>query len=71
MNGWQALGFKSYKDYIQSPFWINKKMWIIDLRKCCEECGSLENLNVHHTNYINVGNEGMDDIELYAKYVIK
>jgi hypothetical protein len=62
MNGWKALGFKSYKEYLESDLWKSKRDLMINLRKKCEKCGFKNNLCVHHKTYFNVGNEDMDDL---------
>ncbi len=62
MNGWQALGFKSYQEYLESDFWKQKRDDILSQVKFCQKCGSKEKLCVHHLSYINVGNERTKDI---------
>ena len=61
---WKGLGFKSYQEYLESEFWKQKRKWILIAfgNKCCR-CGTKKKLQVHHTNYRNVGNEGINDIK--------
>jgi len=61
-TGWQALGFKSYNEYLLSDIWISKRDLLIKIRKKCEKCGSEKNLCVHHLTYENVGDEKMEDL---------
>lgn len=62
-TGWEALGFKSYMDYLNSYLWKNKRDFVINLRgNKCEKCDSRDNLNVHHLNYDNVCNERSRDL---------
>ena len=68
MPGWKALGFNSYKEFLNSTLWKEKRQWIIEQAKFkCERCGCFENLQVHHLNYINVGNEGKEDVIVLCK----
>lgn len=68
MNGWQSLGFKSYKEYLMSPYWQEKKEWILEVFEWkCQKCGSKENLIVHHINYDSVGNENQHDVTVLCK----
>lgn len=61
MSGWKALGFKTYKDYLNSYMWIEKSTNIKIQIGHCQKGGSTSNLNVHHLHYNNVGNEGIRD----------
>jgi 5-methylcytosine-specific restriction endonuclease McrA len=68
MNGWKALGFNTYQDYLQSSLWIDKAIFFRELKgNKCERCGSTQNLNVHHLSYENVGNEHQKDLILLCK----
>lgn len=64
VNGWKTLGFETYEDYLLSEIWESKKNFMIKLKKCCKNCKSTDNLNVHHKTYLNVGNEKEDDLEV-------
>ncbi len=68
MNGWKALGFKTYKDYLMSDIWKSKREWFLDTygRKCIR-CGETTSLNVHHLTYKNVGNERSEDLICLCK----
>ncbi|KYK20675.1 hypothetical protein AYK24_09800 [Thermoplasmatales archaeon SG8-52-4] len=68
MEGWKALGFGSYQEYLLSDFWADKRNWIIKVRRGrCEKCGSTKKLQVHHLNYKNVGNEHGEDVVVLCK----
>lgn len=62
LPGWKALGFKSYKDYLASDMWKDKKKLMLSLYPSCQKCDSNIGLNVHHKNYYSVGNEGQEDL---------
>ena len=68
VSGWKALGFSSYEDYIKSEMWIEKRKIILEERGTkCEKCGSTYCINVHHLNYLNVGNESKEDVIVLCK----
>ena len=67
-HGWKSLGFSSYQEFLSSPFWLEKKEWILDcLGNECQKCSSKEKLQVHHKSYLNVGNEGIKDVIVLCK----
>jgi 5-methylcytosine-specific restriction endonuclease McrA len=67
-NGWKALGFNSYQEYISSEYWKNKKDWILECFEwTCQKCKSKRNLIVHHKNYDSVGNENIHDVTVLCK----
>ena len=69
LNGWQALGFRSYEDYLKSDMWKNKSKFIKKAKgNCCGDCNSKYSLEVHHMNYDSVGNENGEDVEVLCKY---
>ena len=55
-----------YSEYIQSPEWKEKSLYIKELRgyKCqvCGISGNIETLNTHHNSYARVGNELDSDL---------
>ena len=68
MPGWKALGFENYKEYLDSILWKEKSEWIKEVAgNKCQKCGNKFNLQVHHIDYTNVGNEGMDDVIVLCK----
>jgi len=63
LPGWKALGFESYRDYLFSEMWGEKRLWILECFKFkCQKCGSTEKLQVHHKNYESCGNEKLSDV---------
>lgn len=48
----EILGFSTYEEYLNSDVWkkIRKKVLKRNCYKC-QACGSVNNLNVHHTRY--------------------
>lgn len=68
VKGWEALGFKTYSDYLNSTFWKEKRELILKEKgRKCEKCGEIKFLCVHHTNYINLGNESKDDLKVLCR----
>jgi len=68
MSGWKELGFKSYKDFLKSYIWQEKRKAIFIRRgNSCERCNSNKNLQIHHLNYDNVGNENKNDVIILCK----
>jgi len=66
--GWEALGFNSYNNFLLSEFWEKKREIILQEKgRRCETCGSKSNLQVHHLNYLNLGNESKDDVMVLCK----
>jgi len=63
VNGWKALGFDTYQEYLESDLWKEKRKWILEcFKNKCQRCGGKGFLQVHHKNYKSVGNENMDDV---------
>lgn len=57
-----------YEAYMGSAAWKCKRSWALVLAKHkCEECGSHENLQVHHLSYENLGNEYPIDLQVLCK----
>jgi len=60
---WQALGFKTYQEYLESQLWKDKRDWIIKVKEAvCSRCGSTKRLNVHHISYDSCCNEKASDV---------
>ena len=58
----------NYKDYLLSNDWqIVRRIALAHFGNKCQLCGSTQNLNVHHKNYDNIGNETLDDLTLLCK----
>lgn len=67
-NGWEALGFETYQEYLLSEFWEQKRKWILEcFENKCSKCSSTKNLQVHHLNYNNIGNEGGNDVIILCR----
>lgn len=67
-HGWEALGFDSYSDFLNSIFWKEKREWIIKCKGSkCERCNSIKNLVVHHIHYETLGNESSKDVLVLCK----
>jgi len=67
MNGWKALGFESYADYLVSDIWISTRDYFLKLNPTCQECHNNEATQVHHKSYANVGNEGSEELLVVCK----
>lgn len=44
---------KIYKNELEDPRWKNMSLKIISRDGCCQCCGSIDNLQAHHTAYID------------------
>ena len=56
------MGYK-YQWYLQSRHWRNRRLQAIeDVGSACQICGSEVDLQVHHLNYDNLGNEKDTDL---------
>ena len=59
---------ENYLSYLRSVEWREKRKEFLELvDNECQECGSKEDLQVHHLNYANVGYETEDDVEVLCK----
>ena len=56
--------YYKYKQYLKSKEWKAIRLDIIQLRVCCERCGSTKRLEVHHKTYARLFNEKLSDLEL-------
>jgi hypothetical protein len=53
----------TYKDYLNTKHWINiKSKYKRTVKNECIMCGSNKQLNIHHMNYKNIGNEKFSDL---------
>lgn len=58
-----ALGFESYWDYLRSPHWIEFKRSYFKVHpRICEQCGSTEDIQLHHITYVRLGQERFADV---------
>jgi 5-methylcytosine-specific restriction protein A len=66
-NHLQALGFKSYSEYLNNPIWKSKRDFYIKRHPFCEKCKKVNSVLVHHLHYNNVGNESGRDLMALCK----
>jgi 5-methylcytosine-specific restriction endonuclease McrA len=72
VSGWEALGFETYQEYLLSELWCKKREWILEcFNYKCQKCGTTINLQVHHKDYTNVGNEKLRDVIVLCKHCHK
>lgn len=58
----------AYDEHLRSKQWFAFKAGIIKARGFrCEICGSQKDLELHHLNYKNFGNEQAEDVMLLCK----
>lgn len=58
-----------YQQYLQSKEWAQKKKPVLVRDNyCCQLCGEVENLNVHHLTYNRVGDEALFDLVTLCRY---
>jgi hypothetical protein len=56
-------GFQSYKEYLQSELWRQKKAEFFEVRpRKCWVCSSQDQFEVHHKTYERVTSERLDDL---------
>ena len=54
---------KKYYSYLKSDKWREIRNLLFEERgKCCERCGRMKNIQVHHKTYANIFRESMDDL---------
>ena len=60
---------ESYQAYLRSPEWKEKRKELLEeVNHECEDCGSDKNLQVHHLNYDNLGEEELgEDVEVLCR----
>jgi 5-methylcytosine-specific restriction endonuclease McrA len=62
---------EEYRSALSSKYWKDLKREVIRCRgRKCERCGApyfVENLQLHHKHYQNIGNETQSDVELLCK----
>ena len=60
---------KDYRKYIKSDEWqaVRARALRHYRRRCCE-CGSRDELQVHHRTYVRIGRERMEDLEVLCKW---
>lgn len=63
----QAMGYKTYKAYINSYIWKAKSRIVKEHFKVCAVCGSKHSLNVHHKTYKRLGNEKLRDLVVLCR----
>jgi hypothetical protein len=52
-----------YNNYLKSQEWYNLKNLALKYSNYkCSKCDASENLNIHHLNYNNIGNEEISDL---------
>jgi hypothetical protein len=59
---------RQYGQYLKSDIWRKKSSEVKKKRgNKCQECGSFENIEVHHLSYSNLGNELNDDLAVLCR----
>ncbi len=58
---------KKYKNYIASDEWKARKQAKLDKSQRCAVCGETDGLQLHHKNYVQLGEERTDDLVLLCK----
>ena len=59
----KELLFNNKQDYLKSEHWLETRMVILFTdNHTCQQCGSNENLHVHHITYKNIGAEQAKDL---------
>jgi hypothetical protein len=59
---------RRYRLYMRSPEWRAKRRWFLKIAgHQCALCGTAERLEVHHTHYLNVGQEPLQDLRVVCR----
>ena len=59
----QALGFKSYADYLRCDHWVTfRSVYFTSHDKICLHCRSINKIQLHHLTYNRLGCERYDDV---------
>ena len=59
----KELLFNNKQEYLKSEHWLETRMVILFTdNNTCQQCGSEENLHVHHITYKNIGAEQAQDL---------
>ncbi|KKL98508.1 hypothetical protein LCGC14_1823690 [marine sediment metagenome] len=58
---------RSYKAYLSSTEWQEKRELVLKRDKCCQHCNSTDNLLVHHITYEHIFHEHMEDLITLCK----
>lgn len=56
-----------YKQYLKSNHWDIKRRGILKNNNRCANCNETLNLEIHHLNYKNLGNEKLEDLIVLCK----
>jgi hypothetical protein len=51
-----------YKEYLKTNHWIETRKEKTSKKRRCAVCGEIDNIDVHHLTYENIGNEKGDDL---------
>jgi 5-methylcytosine-specific restriction endonuclease McrA len=63
---------REYRRYLRSPEWQQRRQAIVERsRGFCEDCGSRENLDVHHITYKRRGAERAEDLVALCRHCHK
>lgn len=63
LSGGRFAGHATYADYLKSSEWLATRAWALErAERRCQLCGTSDRLEVHHSNYRNLGRERPSDV---------
>lgn len=67
IRGNRLMSSTERNTYLLSPQWKALRKLVIARDKCCQLTGDVTDIEVHHINYDNLGNEYLDDLVLLSR----
>lgn len=59
------MNHNEYKKYLKYEHWrVIRTKFISERGGKCEDCGTTENLHIHHMHYRTIGKEKKEDVEI-------
>ncbi len=53
----QKTELSKYKQFLESSYWKEVRELVLKRDQCCQYCGVMGNLQVHHLTYTHLGKE--------------
>lgn len=66
---YKVLRVLKYDEFLKTRYWMSISRFVREKSGKCEECGSTENLHVHHTTYVHHGceHQHLEDLKCLCK----
>jgi hypothetical protein len=63
----RRMGFKTYDEYLASPYWLAFRQRLLSERGACDDCGTRQSLQLHHLSYARLGAEVAADVRVLCQ----